>query len=392
MTITNIVLILVVMVIAGFVVYNSIKKKKTAEVEVQVDVDDKTYTIEKMIEFVKRRLDEITKINLYDIGLSEEELKRRKNKKYELKKALKGCTYGDVNDKKYVKELIFDLLKKEYGVTESNISKAIPFDIPSLLTAQDKFDILIFSYKKEFGYEALTELIKKYDLAKLKYVEGETKPSYVITTNEIEEIYEKENIVLSFADKLSVIVQRIYQHYKGYSSIDEVRDMNIDGVSGGVSGLPESFLSQVAQTDADYLTQITDAKVPRACDSIWIMFHGKSIRLAFLSFGTEAELKRVCQNIYKYNNPGQLSDTNGYKVNEMKDGSRVVVVRPSMSETWAFFVRKFDVQKATLEQIVRFEGKEEAIALLRFLVKGARIIALTGEQGCRKNNNAYGYD
>ena len=32
--------------------------------------------------------DEITKINLYDIGLSEEELKRRKNKKYELKKAL----------------------------------------------------------------------------------------------------------------------------------------------------------------------------------------------------------------------------------------------------------------------------------------------------------------
>jgi pilus assembly protein CpaF len=63
-----------------------------------------------------------------------------------------------------------------------------------------------------------------------------------------------------------------------------------------------------------------------------------------------------------------------------------------MCETWAFFVRKFDVQKATLEQIVRFEGKEETIELLRFLVKGARIIALTGEQGCRKNNNAYGYD
>ena len=392
MTITNIVLILVVLGIAGYAVYYSIKKKKTAEVEVQVDVDDKTYTIEKMIEFVKRRLDEITKINLYDIGLSEEELKRRKNKKYELKKALKGCTYGDVNDKKYVKELIFDLLQKEYGVSESNISKAISFDIPSLLTAQDKFDILIYSYKKEFGYEALTELIKKYDLAKLKYVEGETKPSYVITSNEIEEIYEKENIILSFSDKLAVVVQRIYQHYKGYSSIDEVRDMNIDGVSGGVSGLPESFLSQVAQTDADYLSQIVDAKVPRACDSIWIMFHGKSIRLAFLSFGTEAELKRVCQNIYKYNNPGQLSDTNGYKINEMKDGSRVVVVRPSMSETWAFFVRKFDVQRATLEQIVKFDGKEETIELLKFLVKGARIIALTGEQGCRKNNNAYGND
>ncbi len=231
MSITNIVLILAILILAGYVLFYVIKKKKTAEVEVQVDVDDKTYTIEKMMEFVKRRLDEITKINLYDIGLSEEELKRRKNKKYELKKALKGCTYGDVNDKKYVKELIFDLLEKEYGVTESNISKAIPFDIPSLLTAQDKFDILIYSYKKEFGYEALTELIKKYDLATLKYVEGETKPSYVITGNEIEDIYEKENILLSFSDKLAVVVQRIYQYYKGYSSIDEIRDMNIDGVS-----------------------------------------------------------------------------------------------------------------------------------------------------------------
>ena len=391
MTITNIILIIVVLVVAGYAIYYTVKKKKTAEVETEIDVDDKTYTIEKMIEFVKKRLDEITKINLYDIGLSEEELKRRKNKKYELKKALKGCTYGDVNDKKYVKELIFDLLEKEYGVTESNISKAIPFDIPSLLTAQDKFDILIYVYKKDFGYEALTELIKKYNLAELKYLNGETKPSYAITAQEIEEIYEKENLVLSFADKLAIVVQRIYQHYKGYSSIDEVRDMNIDGVSGGVSGLPESFLSQVAQTDGDYLTQIEEHKVPRACDSIWIFFQGKSIRLAFLSFGTEAELKRVCQNIYKYNNPGQLSDTNGYKINEMKDGSRVVVVRPSFSETWAFFVRKFDVKRSTLEQWFKGEpGSDDSIELLKFLVKGARIVSITGEQGCGKTTMLMG--
>ena len=385
MSITNILLVIVVLVAAiGAIVYY-IKKKEKEPVEEEIVKEDKTYDIEQMQDFVKKRLDEITKVNLYDIGLSEEELKRRKNKKYELKKALKGCTYGDVNDKKYVKELIFDLLSKEYGINETNISKAIPFDVPSLLTAQDKFDILLYAYKKEFGYEALTELIKKYDLAVLKYMEGETKPSYVITAQEIEEIYEKENLQLSFSDKLSIVVQRIYQHYKGYSSIDEVRDMNIDGVSGGVSGLPESFLSQVAQTsDTDYLTQISEHRVPRACDSIWIFFQGKSIRLAFLSFGTEAELKRVCQNIYKYNNPGQLSDTNGYKINEMKDGSRVVVVRPSFSETWAFFVRKFDVKRATLEQLVRDPGKEEVIELLKFLVKGARITAITGEQGSGK--------
>ena len=385
MSITNILLSIVVLIGAGAAVAYFIKKNKNAEVETEIEKDDKTYTLDQMKNYVKKRLDEITKINLYDIGLSEEELKRRKNKKYALKKALKGCTYGDVNDKRYVKELIADLLAKEYGVDETNISSAIPFDIPSLLTSQDKFDILIYAYKKEFGYEALTQLIKRYNLATLKYLQGETKPCYVITDDEISEIFEKENITLSFYDKLEIVVQRIYQHYKGYSSIDEIRDMNIDGVSGGVSGLPESFLSQVAQTDGDYLDQVAEHKVPRACDSIWIFFQGKSIRLAFLSFGTESELKRVCQNIYKYNNPGQLSDTNGYKINEMKDGSRVVVVRPSMSETWAFFVRKFDVKRATVEQWTgEMPGSDKVIDLLKFLVKGARITSITGEQGCGK--------
>ena len=150
MTIANILLTLVVLVAAGAGIMYFFKKKKEAPTDTKMDVDDKTYTIEKMQQFIKKRLDEITKVNLYDIGLSEEELKRRKNKKYELKKALKGCTYGDVNDKKYVKELIYDLLAKEYDVNEANISKAIPFDIPSLLTPQDKFDILLYMYKKEF--------------------------------------------------------------------------------------------------------------------------------------------------------------------------------------------------------------------------------------------------
>ena len=389
-TFLNIGIMILIVIVAFLLIKFKLDKKKKEDQDEPEVVDDRIYTIDKMIAYVKHRLDEITKVNLYDIGLSEEELKRRKAKKYELRKALKGCTYGDVNDKRYVKELIYDLLYKEYGINETNISGAIPFDTPSLLTSQDKFDIIIFMYKKEYGYEALTELIKRYNLADLKYVDGETKPSYVITAEEIDSIYNEEKFDLDFSDKLNIVVQRIYQHYKGYSSIDEIRDMNIDGVSGGVSGLPESFLSQVAQTDSEYLGQINEHKIPRACDSIWIFFQGKSIRLAFLSFGRESELKRVCQNIYKYNNPGQLSDSNGFKINEMKDGSRVVVVRPSMSETWAFFVRKFDVKRATLEQLITVPGKEDAIELLRFLVKGARVIALTGEQGCGKTTMLMG--
>ena len=181
MNIPNLMLMFVVLVSVIVIIMHFIKKNKEEVVEQQIDVDDKTYTLDKIIKFVKKRLDEITKVNLYDIGLSEEELKRRKSKKYELKKALKGCTYGDVNDKKYVKELIYDLLSKEYGVDETNISRIISFDTPSLLTAQDKFEILIHEYKKTFAYEALTEIIKKYNLAVLKYISGESKPCYAVS-------------------------------------------------------------------------------------------------------------------------------------------------------------------------------------------------------------------
>ena len=125
-------------------------------------------------------------------------------------------------------------------------------------------------------------------------------------------------------------------------------------------------------------------EVPRSYDSVWLFYQGKSIHLSFLSFGSEQELRRVCQNIYKHNFPGQLSEANGYKVNEMADGSRVVVLRPRLSESWAFFVRKFDVQSATLEQLLQDEHAELPIGLIRFLVMGERITAITGAQGSGK--------
>ena len=84
--IANLALIFVVIVIVGYLIARTIKKNKNEVVE-NAEVDDKTFTLDKMVKFVKQRLDEITKINLYDIGLSEEELKRRRAKKYELKKA-----------------------------------------------------------------------------------------------------------------------------------------------------------------------------------------------------------------------------------------------------------------------------------------------------------------
>ncbi len=383
----NILLIILLFIfVAGFFVYRVRKADITQENKSALERERTIFSIDTMKKYIKRQFDEITRMNLYDLALSEEEFERRKNVKYELKKALKGAGYADANDKKYVKNLMFDLLRNNYKVNNFNINYAIPFNNFALLTSQDKFEILMHVYKKEYKAEALTQIITKYNLDYPKYEFDDRVPSYVITAKEIDEIFTAEITpeTLSFEDKLEIVVQRIYQEYKGYSVVDDIRDMNIDGVSGGVSGIPPSFLDQLTDMD-DYLSQIQDRKVPMSYDSVWIFYKGKATYLSFLSFGSEEELKRVCQNIYKFNNPGQLSESVGYKINEMKDGSRIVVLRPNFSESWAFFVRKF--APPTLispEQLLLHEGKEKVIELLKYLVRGARVTAITGEQGCGK--------
>ena len=383
----NILLILLLLAfVAGFFYYR-VKKSGTDQiVEDSLTREKTTYSLTTMQNYIKKQFDEITRMNLYDLALSEEEFERRKNVKYELKKALKGAGYADANDKKYVKSLMFDLLKNDYKVNNFNINHAIPFNNFNELTSQDKFEILMHIYKKTYKAEALTKIIIKYALDYPKYEFDETVPSYVITAREIDDIFTNEvsTETLSFEDKLEIVVQRIYQEYKGYSVVDDIRDMNIDGESGGVSGIPPSFLDQLTDMD-DYLTQMNESKIPMSYDSVWIFYKGKAMYLSFLSFGSEAELKRVCQNIYKYNNPGQLSESVGYKINEMKDGSRVVVLRPNFSESWAFFVRKF--APPTLispEQLLIHKNKEKVVELLKYLIRGARVTAITGEQGCGK--------
>ena len=381
-------IILMILLIAFVVAFFMYKIKKTEEKSDNnvMQREKEKYSIETMRDYIKNQFDEITRMNLYDLALSEEEFERRKNVKYELKKALRGAGYADKSDKKYVKTLMFDLLRNNYKINSMNINNAIPFDDFEALTPQDKFEILLHLYKKKYNAEALTELITKYGLDYPKYEFDPEVPSYVITKEEIANIFAKEvaEDTLTFEDKLEIVVQRIYQGYKGYSVVDDIRDMNIDGVSGGVSGIPPSFLDQLSDMD-DYLNQMEGRKIPMSYDSVWIFFKGKATYLSFLSFGSEAELKRVCQNIYKYNNPGQLSESVGYKINEMKDGSRVVVLRPNFSESWAFFVRKFAPPTLiSAEQLLIHENKGPVIELLKYLIRGARVTAITGEQGCGK--------
>jgi len=362
---TTINLVLIILISLGLILFLFMKLTRPRQAPKMKSIQIEKYTIANMTEYVRHKLNELVSSNLYDLGLTEEEFKRRSNQRSELKKALKGCTTGDYSDKTYVKQFMFDLLLQTYDVNAETINLSIPFEDSGSLTVQDKFEILLYVYKSKAGFDALNEMIRVYHLDEPKAViEQEESESFIITEEDIHRIYRSVSPRLTFEDKLSIIIQRIYAYYKGFGVIDEIRDMNIDGVSGGVSG----------RSGDDEESQ----------RSIWLFYKGKSIHCSFLSFGSELELKRICQNIYKFNNPGQLSEANGYIVNEMKDGSRVVVVRPPFSESWAFFVRKFDLPNVSLERLIQDENAFLPIALLQFLMKGARITAVTGAQGSGK--------
>ncbi len=349
------------------------------------EAEDELLTTDDLQRYAAAAINEFANANLLDLGLSAEEFERRRNVVAELKSSLKTCNAGSLPDKTYVKSFISDLLLRGGAVSEATIDRILPFGDERLLTDTDKFDILLHAYKREHGMQALSVLIDKHGLAEPKFViENAATESYIITGEEIRAIYGAEAPRLSFEDKLQLVVQRVYQQYKGFGPIDELRDQTIDGVSGGVSGL----LPDMRETEDEVeLLRAMRGETPKGCDSVWIFYRGKSIRLAFLGFGSLLELKRVCQNIYKFGSPGQLSEAKAYRINEMRDGSRVVVVRPPFSESWAFFVRKFDLPNLSLERLLGAEEGNHSdlpIRMLDYLMKGAQVTAVTGEQGSGK--------
>ncbi|MEK3776330.1 ATPase, T2SS/T4P/T4SS family [Paenibacillus sp. FSL K6-4396] len=367
--------------------YRTFLREKNARVPEQ-----ESFTIDMLIEKVKNSLHELSHSQLADAGLHEEEYRRRINQRAEMRKALKGCVSGSISDKTYVKNLIGDLLTRSIGLNKSNVDEVILFAEPDLLTIQDRFEIVFYLYRQQFGVDALSRMIDTYDLGRLRMEEGtDDGGSYYISEEDIQYVFECEYRELGFREKTDIIVQRIYQHYKGFSVVDEIRDQRIDGVSGGVSGMLDAVHNMGLRKPASWndlldqgLEDATHVEPLSGMESVWIFYKGKSIHLSFLSFGSIRELKRVCQNIYKYNYPGQLSEASGYKVNEMKDGSRVVVVRPPFAESWAFFVRKFDIPNASLEQLITGNNADLPIILLQYLMKGSRITAVTGAQGSGK--------
>ncbi|MBR2408243.1 MAG: Flp pilus assembly complex ATPase component TadA [Lachnospiraceae bacterium] len=308
------------------------------------------------------------------VGLPKGERKKYRLQIQQLRNAMRACVYGAGGEKQYVKHYIMQELTALH-LTLKERHALLPVDTPERLTAAQKFDILLYRYGKQYGKNGLMELCERWKLP--GQIEREDGTYFEITAEDISRIYREESFLLTGEEQTELICDMVYECF-GHGVIDRLRDFRIEGISGGVSGLPEQFFRYEAET-AEALTG------NHSYDSIFVMLRGTTVRLSFLSFGSEQELRRVTKSLLRFEAPGELTYYHPYMVNDMKDGSRVFACRPPFSESWAFFIRKFDsMEEKRPEELLVGVGANTVTEAMKYFVRGGLHIAITGAQGSGK--------
>ena len=103
-----------------------------------------------------------------------------------------------------------------------------------------------------------------------------------------------------YLEQLDIVAQRIYQELYGFSVCDMLisNETALDSVSAGCGGgMPGEGAGQI-----------------HGYDTIYVMLHGKKIRLSFLSFGTEKKLASVVKKLSRNHPRVQLSRRDCYIV------------------------------------------------------------------------------
>lgn len=372
----NYILIAVIgIALLGFLFWYFTKLSKSEE---QLDFEN-PYTIKHITDEVANEFASALKVNLKEQNLTRRELEAKESAKQELRSSLKESAYGNPVAKKYVKNFIKDIIRgKKINIAEDTIDNVLNFLNPDKLSSRDKFDIMLHFYMKEYKKNGLVQLVEDYGWLNPK-IDEEGDFYYEVTEEDLDEAYADFVTTVShfsYEDKLEIISQRVFSEYKGFGSADILFDNALDEIDGGVSGIP--FTGQQVSYEG-----IDDFKY--SYEAVWIVLHGINLKLDFLSLGSQDELVRICSNVYKYNAPYALSRRNPKVVSSMIDQSRVVVARPPMSDSWEFFVRKFDsVLSLSPFELLTDENNILPITMSKYIIKGYLNTIVSGMQSSGK--------
>jgi len=309
-------------------------------------------TLVALAERVDEKIRKLLGDSLEESLFTQKEKEQRNLRKAELRSNLYQSGTGNQSAKLQVKEIIREILSEEKNMTREQINDYFPFDQPDILCAMHQFQLLLFKEEQTEGANGFSVLLNKT---------GWGKKENRITSEEVRRIYLSWLPRFDFLERLEFLTQLIYSMLYGLGSVDSLLEQHVDGVSGGVSSGGEEETS------------------------IWVQWMGRTIHLVCMKFGTREELIRVCRRICRFEQAAQFTSEKGYLVCELADGSRVVVTRPPFSESWSFFVRKFDtIEKRELNYLIVGNNAQLPIKILKGLVSARTTLAITGEQGSGK--------
>ena len=332
-----------------------------------------------LAEAVRNAVNEVLNTDLDGSGLTETEIRKRKRQQAKLRLSTRQACFGDTGSSEYLKEYIKELLINRLGVNESTICGLIPFNESDSMTATEIFEYMYMIYRRHYGIHVFGRMVKDHGFNEAK-ADEEGRPVYSIDEADIRRAFSDCGLEPDYTDMLDALTQRCYERLYGHDVADLlIMDPDIDGVSGGVGGctrIEYSYLEELMSPGA------CGGKKVNSYDVIYCVFRGRLIRLKFLSFGREETLERVVKNIYRYNSKTTLSKRNPVIHASMKNNSRIVVARPPVSDSWAFYVRKFastDARK--IESLITDINAERVIALLKSIVKAECNFVISGNTG-----------
>lgn len=375
MEFNTIMIVLIILVMAALIFFTFFRKAPS----VQVSLDEDIFSFDYLVDAVWNDIYNAQRQRPEDMNLNKYETEKQKKQKTNLMRNLETCSAGDYRAKMFVIDYISSLLQGKHGIDALTINRPIKFHDEEQLSSDEKYDILLCYYTREYGmHDAMHEFICQNHFDELR------NEQYYVDEQDVKEVYHRllPKMNLSFTDKMDVLAHRIYQTRSGHGCADRTRDLNVSGVSLGVSGISADTFSFAGASKS----QANNKTAYRfSYDSFWMNFEGKQFYMSCTGCHSQKELIRVCKNLYRYHAPKNASANDGRVLNDMKDGSRVTVSRPNFCGSWSAIVRKHSGGKMlTLEEQLTDPGAENVIALLKYIILGEQSLEITGGQSCGK--------
>lgn len=362
-------------------------------------------SIEGLRDLVQYYITEYLRLDPSEIHRDAVQIENFRDRKNALARELDCASYSDasvrLNVKTFIKNMLLDkqnrfesirfsnhftALADDFVLTPSNIGLFMSFH-PAKLSAEMKFRILIEKHKKSQGENALVHMIQKYGWAELKK-DRSTSMSYFISSTDVEAAYKAERVNLTFEMKTDILVQLIYEMTYGNRKVDELLyQRTLEGVSVGVYGVPRNMS----------VSGFKDIKLPRDYDAVTITYMDKSIRMEFMSLGSEDALEDVVRKLIRSEDGKPMNTRHPTYEGDRQGSDRIVASQPPFSETYMAWVRIHGRKAYTAKELITGKASPQppkeppsgwALILnaLKLLMRGRENLIITGPQNTGKTS------